>query len=91
MVERKRHLAKAVSYRLFGSMATGAIALAFTGRVDLAAGVGVADTVVKLGLYYLHERLWYRIRWGVHPGVPSDDAGTQGGSQSGQRAHVRVD
>ena len=68
MVERKRHLAKAVSYRLFGSLATAVIAFAFTGRADIAAGVGVADTIVKIGLYYMHERMWYRIRWGVHPG-----------------------
>ncbi len=69
MVERKRHLAKAVSYRVFGSLATAAIAYLFSGRLDIAAGVGIADTVVKIILYYLHERVWYRIRWGVHPGI----------------------
>lgn len=70
MVERKRHLLKAVTYRLFGSMATAAITFAFTDRADIAAGVGLIDTVAKIALYYVHERMWYRIRWGVHPGEP---------------------
>lgn len=68
MVERKRHLAKAVTYRVFGSAATAAIAYAVTGEVKVGAVVGVADTVVKIGLYYIHERAWYRIRWGVRAG-----------------------
>jgi uncharacterized membrane protein len=66
MVERKRHLAKAVTYRFFGSCATAAIAFAASGDVKIGAAVGVLDSVVKVGLYYVHERMWYRIRWGVN-------------------------
>src|SRR5690349_407427 len=67
MVERKRHLAKAVTYRFFGSVGTAAVAYAVTGDVRLGASVGVLDSVVKIGLYYVHERAWYRIRWGIRP------------------------
>lgn len=70
MVLRRRHLAKALSYRLFGSAATAVIAWLFTGDAALSAKVGIADTIAKIGLYYIHERLWYRIKWGVH--TPSD-------------------
>jgi len=65
MVERKRHLAKAVTYRLFGSMGTAAIAYVATGDAKLGASIGGLDMLVKIGLYYIHERAWYRIRWGV--------------------------
>ena len=68
MVERKRHLAKAITYRLFGSAATAGIAFVATGNVTLSASIGAADTVAKIGLYYLHERLWYRVQWGVRAG-----------------------
>ena len=72
MVERKRHLAKAVSYRFFGSMGTAAAAWAVTGNVKVGAVIGVFDTVAKIGLYYIHERAWYRIKWGVRPGSPHE-------------------
>ena len=32
-----------------------------TGKVALAAGVGVGEFVFKLAAYYAHERLWARI------------------------------
>lgn len=67
MVLRKRHFAKAVTYRVLGSAGTAAIAYGATGSLQLGAAVGVVDTVVKIGLYYFHERIWYRVRWGVLP------------------------
>lgn len=66
MVERKRHLAKAVTYRFFGSAVTGAAAFVISGSAAVGAGLFVVDTFAKIGLYYVHERVWYRIKWGVH-------------------------
>src|SRR5438045_265778 len=65
MVQRKRHLAKALTYRVFGSAATAGIAYVATGDMRIGASVGIIDSVVKVGAYYLHERVWYRIRWGI--------------------------
>ncbi len=65
MVERKRHLAKALTYRVLGSAGTAAIAYVATGDAKIGASVGVIDSIVKIGFYYAHERVWYRIRWGV--------------------------
>lgn len=65
MVLRRRHLAKAVSYRVFGSLATVAIAFVLTGDAAISASIGLADSLAKIGLFYLHERAWYRIKWGV--------------------------
>jgi uncharacterized membrane protein len=66
MVDRKRHLAKALTYRVFGSAATGAVAYMVSGSVGLGATLGLVDTFAKIGLYYIHERVWYRVKWGVH-------------------------
>jgi uncharacterized membrane protein len=65
MVERKRHLAKAITYRAFGSATTAAIAYVATGHAGIGVSVGIADSLIKIGGYYIHERIWYRIKWGI--------------------------
>ena len=62
---RKRSIAKAVSYRVLGSLLTAAIALWLSGQWDIALGIGLLDGVAKMGAYFVHERLWARVRWGV--------------------------
>jgi uncharacterized membrane protein len=57
----KRSIAKAASYRFFGSLLTGLIAYAFSGAWD----VGFFDAVAKMAAYFLHERVWARIKWGA--------------------------
>ncbi len=64
MDSKSRSVAKAVSYRIFGSLSTGFIFFFLTGDWKLSAGAGVADSVVKLGLYFLHERMWNHINFG---------------------------
>ena len=64
MDSNARSIAKAISYRFLGSASTALIAFAFTGQLALSAGVGVADAVVKIGLYFVHERLWNHINFG---------------------------
>ena len=71
MVQRKRHLAKAVSYRCLGSIGPASAAYCVTGDVKVGVAIGAFDTFAKIGLYYLHERAWYRIRWGIRTDVAS--------------------
>ncbi len=59
-----RSLAKAVSYRLLGSISTAALVFFFTKDWKLSAGAGVLDSVVKIILYFGHERLWNHIPYG---------------------------
>jgi uncharacterized membrane protein len=64
MESNTRSLAKAVTYRLLGSACTALICLMLTGRIALSAGVGVLDMLSKIGLYFLHERIWQHIGFG---------------------------
>lgn len=64
METHTRSLAKAVSYRILGSAATALIVFGFTGRPAMSLGAGVADMVAKIGLYFLHERIWAHISFG---------------------------
>lgn len=55
---RHRSILKALSWRICASITTMLIFFAFTGRLVLALGAGAVEVVVKLVLYYLHERAW---------------------------------
>ena len=60
----KRSVIKAVSYRLMGTFATMIIVFIFTRKVVLSIGVGFFELLAKIGCFYLHERIWGKIRWG---------------------------
>ena len=64
MESHKRSIAKALSWRVMGAAFTATVVWVVTGKPGLAAAVGVVDTVIKLGAYYVHERVWNRIRFG---------------------------
>lgn len=64
MESNARSVAKAVSYRVMGSVVTAFIVYVFSGDPKASVGVGVADMFLKMALYYLHERLWNFIPFG---------------------------
>ncbi|MCF7973383.1 MAG: DUF2061 domain-containing protein [Phycisphaerae bacterium] len=59
-----RSIVKALTYRTMGTAVTFAVAWTVSGSVEKALGIGLLDTVVKLGAYYGHERVWDRIALG---------------------------
>ena len=62
-----RSLVKAFSWRVISLIITVAVVQIITGDAGIAAVVGAADALVKIGLYYLHERVWNRINLGRGP------------------------
>ena len=64
MDSKSRSVAKALSYRAFASLTTGGIFFAITGDWKLSAGAGLVDSVIKLGLYFVHERAWNHVKFG---------------------------
>ncbi len=62
-----RSVIKGISWRIFGTIDTITIALFVTGDYTKALGIGFTEVVTKVGLYWLHERIWYRIRLGSKP------------------------
>jgi uncharacterized membrane protein len=59
-----RSIAKAVSWRVGGTVVTFVVALVVSGNVDIAAKIGILDTLIKIGAFYFHERIWHRIGFG---------------------------
>jgi uncharacterized membrane protein len=64
MESHYRSIAKAVTWRLGGTVVTFAVAWFITGDASLSARIGFADTAVKVGAFYIHERLWNRLQFG---------------------------
>jgi uncharacterized membrane protein len=59
-----RSLLKAVSWRFVGGFDTFLRSWLFTGRVEMALSITGAETITKIILYYLHERVWRMVAWG---------------------------
>ena len=60
----RRSLAKAVSWRMTGSVDTFIVSFIVTGKATIAGSIALVELVTKIGLYYFHERLWSLISWG---------------------------
>jgi uncharacterized membrane protein len=59
-----RSLAKAISWRVTGTIDTFLISWLITGQILLASGIALTEIMTKIGLFWLHERVWNRIDWG---------------------------
>lgn len=59
-----RSVAKALSWRVVGTLDTLVVSYILTGRISLAASIASVDFVTKLILYFFHERFWNLIKWG---------------------------
>jgi len=59
-----RSIAKGASWRFFGTLDTIMIAFFWTGKFAKALTIGGAEVVTKIGLFWLHERVWFKIKWG---------------------------
>ena len=59
-----RSLVKAYSYRCCGTLTTIVISYLITGELIISLGIGAVEMIVKPFVYWMHERLWSRIKWG---------------------------
>ena len=59
-----RSIIKALSWRVLATLITFSVSWMFTGNLELAVEIGLVDTVIKLGVYYSHERFWNRLTFG---------------------------
>ena len=61
---KARSVLKAISWRFIASMTTITLIYLVTGRFDIAVGVGAMEIVLKMIIYYFHERVWDNIGYG---------------------------
>jgi uncharacterized membrane protein len=70
-----RSLVKAVSWRLTGSVDTMIISFLITGKIKWALTISGVELFTKIGLFYVHERIWEKLSFGrvKEPEKPSFD------------------
>ncbi len=59
-----RSVVKAVSWRIVATLTTILLVFVFTGNLAISGGVGLTELFSKIGIYYLHERLWNAVGFG---------------------------
>jgi uncharacterized membrane protein len=59
-----RSLIKAVSWRITGSIDTLIITFLITGKMKWAFTISGVELFTKIGLYYVHERVWDNLSFG---------------------------
>jgi len=67
MVSYKRHAAKAITWRIVGTLDTMIISWVITGSWKWGLAIGGVEVFTKMILYFLHERVWYKFsKFGVN-------------------------
>lgn len=59
-----RSIVKAMTWRVLATAITFSVAWTLTGHIEKAVQIGILDTLIKLGIYYSHERVWNRLQFG---------------------------
>lgn len=59
-----RSIIKTVSWRFWATLTTASLVLFFTGQTELALTVGGLEVIIKMVIYFFHERTWDKISLG---------------------------
>ena len=62
---KKRHLLKTFTWRVVGTVDTMLLSWIISGNPLTGVKIGLAEWITKMILYYYHERVWYRINYGL--------------------------
>lgn len=57
---RRVHIAKTLSWRVVATSTTFLLSWLFTGSVAIGLAIGGSEALIKMLLYYLHERAWFK-------------------------------
>ncbi len=61
---KRRSLVKAISWRVFATATTTIIVYLLFKRIDLAIAAGIIESISKIIIYFIHERIWEKVNFG---------------------------
>jgi len=64
-VSVKRHLLKTLTWRIIGTIDTMLLGWLVSGDPMIGITIGSFEVITKMILYFLHERLWYKVNFGI--------------------------
>lgn len=59
-----RSIVKTISWRITGTIDTMVISFFITGNLTMAVSIGTVEVFTKMVLYFGHERIWNKIKFG---------------------------
>ena len=62
----KRHILKTISWRSIGTLDSFLLGWLISGNPLMGLKIGGSEILTKMLLYYGHEKLWYRINFGLN-------------------------
>ncbi|MBR9861697.1 DUF2061 domain-containing protein [bacterium] len=62
---QRRHIFKTITWRLVGTMDTMFVAYIISGDTTASVQIGFAEVITKMLLYYFHERIWHKSKFGL--------------------------
>ena len=65
METHKRSIVKSLTFRILATIITLVIVWIFTRDIVISSSVTIAENLLKMLIYYLHERAWAGIAWGT--------------------------
>jgi uncharacterized membrane protein len=68
METHKRSIVKTISFRIIATIITFIVVWIFTKDAYISTGVTVLENLIKMIAYYIHERAWIKISWGIAKG-----------------------
>jgi len=64
MEQHKRTLIKTITWRLIALAVTIIVVYAYSGDIKESLAVGFTANIIKMFIYYVHERVWNRVHFG---------------------------
>ena len=61
---KRRSVLKTISWRFWATLTTAILVYIFTGKIELAATIAGIEIVIKMILYFVHERAWNNVNYG---------------------------
>jgi adenylylsulfate kinase len=62
---RKRSIIKMLTYRAILTALLAVVSWVFTGNLGQTTVITIVFSAAATAIYYLHERVWNNVRWGV--------------------------
>lgn len=71
MQTKLRSFVKATSWRITGTLDTFILSWIITGTPKLAFTIAGTEVLTKIFLYWIHERIWNNVSWGIRIRPPT--------------------
>ncbi len=59
-----RSVTKGISWRVIATLVTTVVVWCISREVSVALLAGLSDSLIKIGLFWWHERVWQAVAWG---------------------------